>query len=173
VIKIIVERNDMNPPQKNTASYHSVSPISQVSGSFKDRDYALVVRVISGHLIITSPDFQFPIPIVLPYNPPSIETGGKALIAAWLQIANYLKELTSRGEPHPSPKKPSEILPKLVDQISIREACRILGMKPDMIRDLVREGKIPCSRTPKGHRRFSRNSLHEYIKNQSLTLSQK
>lgn len=140
-------------------SKKSASPISKLSVRFQSLDYSLNVRVLNRHLVITSPDFDFPIPIVLPYDPPSIDTGGKALIAAWLQIGEYLKELTTRGEPHPKPKQSRKMYPELKDQISISEACRILGMKPDMVRELADKGIIPSTRTFKGHRRFSRSKL--------------
>jgi excisionase family DNA binding protein len=142
-----------------------MSTITAMLKRYRHLDYSLVVRVVNGHLIVTSPDFEFPVPIVLPYDPPSIETGGKALVAAWLQIANYLKELADRKEPHPAPRRAKSSLPRLADEVSMGEACRILGMKPDMVRILAREGKIPFSRTPKGHRRFSRKLLQGYIEN--------
>jgi excisionase family DNA binding protein len=120
---------------------------------------------MNGHLVISSPDFEFPIPIVLPYDPPSIETGGKALIAAWLQIGEYLKELSLRRDTHPYPKKVREIFPKVVDEVALGEACRILGMKPDMVRYLANTGTISSTRTPRGHRRFSRMQLQSFLEN--------
>jgi excisionase family DNA binding protein len=154
----------MDKESSQIKSKKSCSPISKLSERFQGQDYPLVVRILNRHLVITSPDFEFPVPIVLPYDPPSIETGGKAIIAAWLQIAEYLKELSSRGETHPVPKQSRKIYPKLIDEISIGEACRILGMKSDMVRTLADRGLIPCSRTFKGHRRFSRSKLEAFIR---------
>lgn len=141
------------------------SPITKAYRRLRGQDFPLVVRVIDRHLVVTSPDFRFPIPIVVPYDPPTVEQGGKALIAAFLQISDYLKTLENSDESPPVPSKTHSLFPKLVDEISLAEACRILGMKPDMVRELADEGKIPSSRTPKGHRRFSREKLQAFIKN--------
>jgi excisionase family DNA binding protein len=140
------------------------SPILKTYKKLRDRDYPLVVRVIDRHLVVTSPDFQFPIPIVVPYDPPSVEMGGKALIAGFLQIAEYLNSLERMNEDPPAPSRLKTLFPKLTDEVSLKEACHILGMKPDMVRGLADEGRIPSSRTPKGHRRFSREKLREFVR---------
>jgi len=142
----------------------SQSPILQKYKMLREQDYPLIVRVIGRHLVVTSPDFQFPIPVVVPYDPPSVEMGGKALVAAFLQIAEYLKALGDVGEKAPNPSTRQELFPQLGDEVSLKEACHILGMKPDMVRTLADEGKVPSTRTPKGHRRFSREKLKNFVR---------
>ncbi len=147
------------------------SPITKMTQRYKDHDYPLVFRLINRHLVVTSPDFKFPIPIVIPFDPPHPDLCGKALYAAWLQVADYLRHLDDQKLPHPTPK-PNEIFPKLLDAISIKEACRILGMKQTMLRELSDQGEIPCTHTPKGHRRYSREKLEQYIQKKILPIQE-
>ncbi len=129
---------------------------------FRFLDYALTVQVVNRSIVVESPDFKFPIPVVRPFNPPSIETAGRAIMAAWVQINDYLVEMDKRSDEHPTPKIMKESFSKLAQLISLSEACRILGLKPTMLRELADSGKIPCKRTPKGHRRFLKKDLENY-----------
>jgi len=152
----------------NASKNKDKTPENPSAASLKSRryrydDYALVSRIVNRHLVVTAPDFNMPIPVVVPFDPPTPQQGGRALLAAWIQIAEYLKGLDGINKSHPAPKKPKEAIPHPLDTITLRTACLLLAMKPDMVRGLADSGAISTTRTPGGHRRFSRKKIEEYL----------
>jgi excisionase family DNA binding protein len=51
--------------------------------------------------------------------------------------------------------------------LSIREACKMLGVDQSTLRRWSDSGKVPFFRTPGGHRRYSENVLHRLVGNGS------
>ena len=112
----------------------STASFSDKFQKFSETDYPLIVRIINRHVVVTSPDFNFPIPIVVPYSDHA--AAGRTLRMAWLQITELLKLRTEKGEPSPTPIRHSEIFPRLRQEVGLSEACRITGIKPTMLREL-------------------------------------
>lgn len=131
---------------------------------FYASDYALVVRIIDSHLVVTCPDLKLPMPVVMPCDlaRPSLVKVGEAIILAFFQIEKYLKDLVELQREHPLPSEPKEVVPALPKVMSMTEACRLSGLKPDVLRTLADQGIIRSIRTAGGHRRFFRDSIEQY-----------
>lgn len=50
--------------------------------------------------------------------------------------------------------------------LSLKEASKLLGIHPVTLRIWSGTGKIPCTRTPGGHRRFAEEDILEFYKNE-------
>ena len=140
---------------------------------FRKEDYPLVVRVVNRHLVITSPDFKFPLPVVKPVNldRPDLREIGAAVYMAYLQIEQAIRDRDLARVSLPCPTQPREVLPAELKTVSLTEACTRLGLKPDAVRALADSGKIQSLRTQGGHRRLLRSSIEEFA-SQSITGSQ-
>lgn len=138
----------------------ATSSFSNKFQKFSETDYPLIVRIIDRHVVVTSPDFNFPVPVVVPYEDHA--SAGRALRMAWLQITELLKLGAEKGERPPTPINHAEVFPRQSQEVSLSEACRITGLKPTMLRELGDQGIIASRRTPKGHRRFSRKAVEVY-----------
>jgi excisionase family DNA binding protein len=155
--------NAHNALESQTKSTPKESPIARELKRFRHEDYPLVVRIVDRHLLVTSPDFNFPIPVCVPFDPPTPQQMYKAMLSAWLQIADYLKALDAERKEHPTPKKPKDVIPRPEEWINLGEACRLLGVKADIARDMADSKIVRSKRTPRGHRRFSRMSIEQYV----------
>ena len=51
--------------------------------------------------------------------------------------------------------------------LGITEAAAVLGVHPDTVRTWADENKVPCWRTPSGHRRFRRADLLALLPSES------
>ena len=54
-------------------------------------------------------------------------------------------------------------IPEL-DLLSVGDAATILGLSPDMVRVLHRQGRLPAFRTPRGFRLFRRADVEKLAK---------
>ena len=45
------------------------------------------------------------------------------------------------------------------DLLRLAEAAALLGVHPDTLRRWTDEGKVPCTRTPGGQRRYTREAI--------------
>lgn len=90
------------------------------SRTFRKQDYPLVVRFINRHVVVTSPDFNFPMPVVKPCDPdkPDLHAIGEAVFFAMLQVGQALK---SPDEP-PAPTLPRDVIPRLSSWMSLKLA---------------------------------------------------
>ena len=135
---------------------------------FRAHQYPLVVRVIHRTVVVTSPDFHFPIPITLPLGPDEPESNeavlkmGRAVRLAYIQISGLLQQMERQREAHPPPRELKEVVPAPPKTVSLAEACRLTGLKPDALRGLGDQGIIQTKKTAGGHRRFYRESLEAF-----------
>ncbi len=132
---------------------------------FRAQDYPLVVRFIDGYVVVTAPDFQFPVPALkrMDLDAPNLRTIGEMVYMTYLQVVAELNERDRVGLKHPAPSKPREALPSRPRTVSLTEASKMLGMKPHVVRQLADTGKVRATRTPGGHRRFVRESVEQYV----------
>jgi excisionase family DNA binding protein len=47
----------------------------------------------------------------------------------------------------------------VLDLLTVGDAAAILGLSPDMVRVLHRQGRLPALRTPRGNRLFERRDV--------------
>lgn len=47
--------------------------------------------------------------------------------------------------------------------LTVQEAAEVLGVHRDTLVRASDQGRIPCVRTPGGHRRFRRSDLEEFL----------
>jgi excisionase family DNA binding protein len=55
------------------------------------------------------------------------------------------------------------------DWLSLSEASTLLGVHPSTLRRWADSGRVPCQRTPGGHRRFSRQRLSPMIEGSAVS----
>jgi len=134
-------------------------------GRHRPQEYPLVVRFIDGYVVVTAPDFQFPVPALkrMDLENPNLRTIGEMVYMTYLQVAAELKERDAAKLAHPAPSRPRDAVPRPARTMSLAEASRTLGLKPHVIREMADTGEIRASRTPGGHRRFLRDSVEELI----------
>jgi len=135
-------------------------------GTHRAQDYPLVVRFIDGYVVVTAPDFQFPVPALkrMDLENPNLRTIGEMVYMTYLQAVAELKERDAAKLGHPAPSRPREAVPRAPRTMSLAEASKILGLKPHVVRLMADSGEIRASRTPGGHRRFLRDSVEEILK---------
>ena len=150
-------------PVQTTKSRNSSS--SRTESRRRASDYPIVVRFIDGYVVVSAPDFQFPVPALkrLDLENPNLRTIGEMVYMTHLQIAAELKERDSAGIPHPHPSKPRDTVPRAARAMSLAEAARELGLRPHVIRAMADSGEIRATRTPGGHRRFLRESVEAWL----------
>ncbi len=61
-------------------------------------------------------------------------------------------------------------IPEL-DLLSVGDAATILGLSPDMVRVLHRQGRLPAFRTPRGVRLFRRSDVEELARERKAALN--
>lgn len=148
------------------ADYSSRNSSTRTVGTHRAQDYPLVVRFIDGYVVVTAPDFQFPVPALkrMDLENPNLRTIGEMVYMTYLQVVAELKERDSAKLPHPAPSRPREAIPRAPRTMSLAEASRLLGLKPHVIREMADSGEIRATRTPGGHRRFLRDSIEEILR---------
>jgi hypothetical protein len=131
--------------------------------------YPVVTRVIDRTVVVTSPDFHFPIPVTLYLGTDDLSSPevllkiGRAVRLAYAQIDAHLGDLDDLRQDHPKPREPRETIPCPPKMVSLQEGCRLSGLKPDALRSAADQGLIKTTRTAGGHRRFERFSIEAYV----------
>ncbi len=133
-----------------------------------------MVRFIEGYVVVTAPDFQFPVPALkrMDLENPNLRTIGEMVYMTYLQVVAELKERDSAQMPHPAPSRPRDAVPRPARTMSLAEASRILGLKPHVIREMADSGEIRASRTPGGHRRFLRDSIEAVLRQGAVAVTE-
>jgi len=145
------------------------------SKRFRSHQYPLVVRVIHRTIVVTSPDFHFPMPITIHLGPDEPDSNeavvkmGRAVRLAYIQISGLLQQMEKDKEAHPTPRELKEVVPSPPKTVSLSEACRMTGLKADALRGLGDQGIIKTKKTAGGHRRFLRESLEAFSTVSELT----
>lgn len=89
----------------------------------------------------------------------------QCVAGVYLKIEQKIASFERAGRPCPIPRSSQEIFsPQLKDEISLKEASRLLGEKSHNVRRMADDGELTIRRTRKGHRRFSRSEIENLIK---------
>ncbi|MEN9724289.1 MAG: hypothetical protein RJB38_2275 [Pseudomonadota bacterium] len=140
--------------------------LTKTDDHFRAEAYPLLIRFIDGYLVVSAPDFHFPIPALkrIDLENPNLRAIGEMVFMTYLQIVAELKERDRGKRPHPQPSSPEQAIPRPSRVMSLTEASKKLGLRPHVARALADSGEIRASRTPGGHRRFLRDSVESYLR---------
>ena len=136
---------------------------------YRAHQYPLITRILNRTIIVTSPDFHFPVPVTSYLGsedlstPDAIGKLGRALRIAFAQIEAMLENLDAAKEGHPTPISVEDAVPRPPKTVSLKEGCFITGLKPDALRALGDRGLVKMALTSGGHRRFERAALERYL----------
>jgi excisionase family DNA binding protein len=153
----------------NRDSGLSGSPITKPPTSarkkFRPEQYMLCMISEGNNRRVFSPDFEFHFAVPSSDDPYRWTT--LTLQQAEKEIELRLARLSADGKDHPVPKKwRTHLMPAPEQRIGIKEAAMMLGISESSLRRLADEGKLPSSRTHKGHRRFCVDALVAFQKTQ-------
>lgn len=132
---------------------------------FKAEEYPIVIQVLSKggiqYLSGFQPDFNYR--VIEPYRANDVGQTEMMIIKIRREIAS----LAART-PSPTPSKSANLF-KIPERghLTTKDAARILNVSDMTVRRLADEGRLKCSYTPNGHRRFSENSLNDFLLNLS------
>ena len=130
--------------------------------NFNPGAYGIIIRIMHGSLIASSPEFG----IVITKRFDEVrraEEIGKLYMDVFTKISDEIKHRTQLSKPIPEPKKPVDLIPKNdPPTLSVADVARILETSQDTVRRLVADKKLRCVLTRGGHRRFRVSDLSAY-----------
>jgi excisionase family DNA binding protein len=143
-----------------------------MSKSRKAEDYAVLVRETvtkdgKRYIWAYSIDFDLnthdTVPPFITHHEKLVQTA-KLIMGIQAKIADHLMMLERHGKSHPSPLMREQIRKlQKTDEISLKEACKLLGEAPHNVRRMADEGVLKTTRTRKGHRRFFRCDIETFL----------
>ena len=130
--------------------------------NFEPGKYPVIIRIISKHLVVSSPDFGMHITKRFDEIRRAEEIGSLVLdMMKKIQVEGSKR--TSLGLRLPEPSMLAELAPKDDPaHLTVADVARILETSQDTVRRLVDDGSLKCSTTRGGHRRFRASVVENY-----------
>jgi len=132
---------------------------------FRAGNYPFLIRFIDGYVVVSAPDFHFPVPALKRFDleKPDFKAIGEMVYMTYLQVVAELKQRDAAELAHPEPSKAGQFAIEAPKTLSLSEASKVLGLKPHVVRSLADSGEIRAMRTQGSHRRFLRESVERYL----------
>jgi len=134
-------------------------------GNFNPGAYGVILRIVQGYIIVTSPEFNITISKRFDEIRKSEEIG-KLYLDLVAKVTEEIKRRTQLGKAIPTPKKVPDLMPKNdPPHLTVADVARILETSQDTVRRLVDDNKLKCTLTRGGHRRFRAADIDSYLSN--------
>lgn len=132
-------------------------------GNFKAGQYSVLLRIINGYLVASSPEFG--ITVTKRFDEiRKMEEAGKVYFDVLKKITEEVDRRKLKNERLPEPRKALDLVPKgEPPSLSVTDVAKILQVGPDTVRRLADNRKLKCSMTPGGHRRFKVSEIENYV----------
>jgi excisionase family DNA binding protein len=140
-------------------------------GNFIEGKYGVILRIVHGYLIASSPEFGITVTKKFDQIRKSEEIG-KLYLDVLAKVSDEIKRRTQTGKPIPEPKKIIDLLPKSdAPTLTVADVARMLETSQDTVRRLVEDESLTCTLTRGGHRRFRPSEIEKYINSSYENLS--
>ena len=132
-------------------------------GNFNVGAYGIVLRILNGYVVATSPEFGITITKRFDEVRKSEDIGG-LYFDLFKKIGDEIENRKRKKRLIPTPKAPLSLVPKgEAPTLSISDVARILQTSADTVRRLVADQKLKCTLTRGGHRRFKSSDVSLFL----------
>lgn len=142
-----------------------------MTNSFTCFDYPIVIRQELNYIVFSVPDFHISVACERhegQFTPKYIQELALTLARTWSKVHEQIKRMKTTRMKLPPPSKPKQVFQGEDQVLAMKKAAKLAGVSEDTLARDADRGKLPCSKTPGGHRKFLESHILDYKESRTI-----